>query len=92
MIGVTTLFLAIAAMMVAFSVSFFPLYEHKFKWVPISITMSASIPIIIYLGLQSELLIDIYYASYGSKNLFKPKKDYALLVNSRVLVMYFTLF
>ncbi|XP_076881863.1 uncharacterized protein LOC143530123 [Bidens hawaiensis] len=74
MIGVTTLFLSIASMMVAFSVSFFYLYEHKLKWVPISITVSGSIPIIIYMGLQSELLTDVYYSTYGSKNLFKPKK------------------
>ncbi|KAL4561460.1 hypothetical protein LXL04_033626 [Taraxacum kok-saghyz] len=72
--GLTTLFFSIAAMMVAFSVSFFVLYHSNLIWVPIVISAIASVPVILYARLQYDLLGDVYNSTYGSKNLFKPEK------------------
>ncbi|XP_076953394.1 uncharacterized protein LOC143627465 [Bidens hawaiensis] len=72
--GLAALFLSITAMMVAFSVSFFALYHNELIWVPIIITAFASMPVILYARLQYGLLADVYSSTYGSKNLFKPKK------------------
>ncbi|CAH1440984.1 unnamed protein product [Lactuca virosa] len=71
--GLTTLFFSIAAMMVAFSVSFFVLYQNMI-WIPIVISAIASIPVILYARLQYDLLGDVYNSTYTSKNLFKPEK------------------
>ncbi|XP_076908460.1 uncharacterized protein LOC143565355 [Bidens hawaiensis] len=72
--GLAALFLSITAMMVAFSVSFFALYHNELIWVPTLITAFASMPVILYARLQYGLLADVYSSTYGSKNLFKPKK------------------
>ncbi|GKE66104.1 ankyrin repeat-containing domain, PGG domain protein, partial [Tanacetum coccineum] len=72
--GLATLFLSIIAMMVTFSVSFFLLFHDKLIWVPIVISIFASTPVLIYARLQYSLLVDVYHSTYGSKNLFRPKK------------------
>ncbi|XP_076911845.1 uncharacterized protein LOC143569948 [Bidens hawaiensis] len=72
--GITTLFLSIVTMMVAFSASFFVLYNKKVEWVPITITSLAVLPVILFIILQFRLVKDVYYSTYGSKYLFKPKK------------------
>ncbi|XP_076881861.1 protein ACCELERATED CELL DEATH 6-like [Bidens hawaiensis] len=72
--GLAALFLSITAMMVAFSVSFFALYHNELIWVPTLISAFASMPVILYARLQYGLLADVYSSTYGSKNLFKPKK------------------
>ncbi|KAI3678842.1 hypothetical protein L6452_38146 [Arctium lappa] len=81
--GLTTLFFSIATMMVAFSVSFFVLYRDNFIWVPIVITIFASIPVILYARLQYDLLGDVYHSTYGSKNLFKPQELKLFLQNPK---------
>ncbi|KAM0054123.1 putative PGG domain-containing protein [Helianthus debilis subsp. tardiflorus] len=73
--GLATLFLSIVAMMVAFSASFFVLYDNELIWVPLVITSFASTPVILYGRHQYGLLADVYRSTYGSKNLFKPKKN-----------------
>ncbi|KAF5769035.1 putative ankyrin repeat-containing domain, PGG domain, ankyrin repeat-containing domain superfamily [Helianthus annuus] len=40
MLGITTLFLSITAMMISFSVSFFILYNKEMKWVPILLSFT----------------------------------------------------
>ncbi|KAI7728052.1 hypothetical protein M8C21_015007 [Ambrosia artemisiifolia] len=72
--GLAALFLSIFAMMVAFSASFFVLYHNKLIWVPVVITAFASLPVILYARHEYGLLIDVYHSTYGSKDLFKPKK------------------
>ncbi|KAI7742151.1 hypothetical protein M8C21_032196, partial [Ambrosia artemisiifolia] len=52
MLGISTLFLSITALMITFSVSFFILYHKEMKWVPISIAMFALMPVILYIVLQ----------------------------------------
>lgn len=73
--GLAALFLSITTMMVAFSAScFFVFYDEELSWVPYVITGFAYMPVILYVRLQYELLADVYHSTYGSKNLFKPKK------------------
>ncbi|KAK1407913.1 hypothetical protein QVD17_39540 [Tagetes erecta] len=53
MFGLATLFLSInVTMMVAFSASFFVLYDKKVEWVPITITSLAGMPVILFAILQ----------------------------------------
>ncbi|KAK9080029.1 hypothetical protein SSX86_001704 [Deinandra increscens subsp. villosa] len=74
MFGLATLFLSIVTMMVAFGASFFVLYDKKVKWVPITITSLASMPVILFAILQARLLGDVFHSTYRSRYLFKPKK------------------
>ncbi|KAF5806052.1 putative ankyrin repeat-containing domain, PGG domain, ankyrin repeat-containing domain superfamily [Helianthus annuus] len=72
--GLATLFLSIMTMMIAFSASFFVLYDKKVKWIPITITGLAGMPVILFAILQFRLLGDVFYSTYRSRYLFKPKK------------------
>ncbi|XP_076927388.1 uncharacterized protein LOC143590935 [Bidens hawaiensis] len=74
MIGVLTLFISVAAMMVTFGASFFVLYDKRMKWVPIFIAAFASIPVIVFAVMQFPLLVDMFRSMYDSHYLFKPKK------------------
>ncbi|KAI3821772.1 hypothetical protein L1987_09344 [Smallanthus sonchifolius] len=72
--GLATLLLSIVTMMVAFSASFFVLYEKKLEWVPITITSLAGIPVILYAILQFRLFKDVFKLAYRSRHLFKQNK------------------
>ncbi|KAL4560275.1 hypothetical protein LXL04_032425 [Taraxacum kok-saghyz] len=74
MLGLATLFASIMTMMVAFSFSFFVLYQNNLIWVPIVISVVAAIPVFLYGKLQYPLLVDVYGSIYGSRYIFKPKK------------------
>ncbi|KAK1406553.1 hypothetical protein QVD17_41976 [Tagetes erecta] len=84
MLGVLTLFLSITAMMITFSVSFFILYHKEMKWIPILISVVAVIPVILFVVLQYQLLIDVFHSSNISKYLFKPGKQLLYYVNPKV--------
>lgn len=83
MTGLATLFFSISAMLVAFAVSFYTIFQGKFIWVPIIITIVISIPVVLYARLQYNLLGDVYRATYGSKYIFKPKKQRLYCDNPR---------
>lgn len=74
MIGLLTLFISVAAMMMTFSASFFVLYRNGLKWVPILIATFASIPVIVFAVMQSPLLLDMFRSTYDSHYIFNPKK------------------
>ncbi|PWA49049.1 Ankyrin repeat-containing protein [Artemisia annua] len=74
MFGLASLFLSIVTMMVAFSSSFFVLYHNNQKWVPITVTGMAGIPVVLFAILQFRLLKDVFYSTYQSRYLFKPKQ------------------
>ncbi|KAM0042746.1 putative PGG domain, ankyrin repeat-containing domain superfamily [Helianthus debilis subsp. tardiflorus] len=74
MIGILTLFISVAAMMVTFSASFFVLYHKGLKWVPILISIFATVPVIVFAALQFPLLVDMFRSMYDSRYLFNPKK------------------
>ena len=74
MIGLATLSISVAAMMVTFSASFFVLYHKGLKWIPILITTFSTMPVIIFAVLQFPLLEDLFRSMYDSRYLFKPNK------------------
>ncbi|KAM0003931.1 putative ankyrin repeat-containing domain, PGG domain, ankyrin repeat-containing domain superfamily [Helianthus debilis subsp. tardiflorus] len=84
MLGISTLFLSITAMMITFSVSFFILYHKEMKWIPIFISVFAITPVLLYVVLQFHLLVDVIRSTYGSKYLFKPKKQVLYHANPKV--------
>ncbi|KAJ0703577.1 putative ankyrin repeat-containing domain, PGG domain, ankyrin repeat-containing domain superfamily [Helianthus annuus] len=84
MLGISTLFLSITAMMVTFSVSFFILYHKEMKWIPIVISLVAVTPVLLYVVLQYHLLMDVLHSTFGSKYLFKPEKQVLYYENPKV--------
>ncbi|KAD2804952.1 hypothetical protein E3N88_38329 [Mikania micrantha] len=74
MIGLLTLFISVAALMVTFSASFFVLYHKGLKWVSILIAAFATVPVIVFALLQRHLLVDMFRSTYDSRYLFNPKK------------------
>ncbi|WOG94111.1 hypothetical protein DCAR_0313404 [Daucus carota subsp. sativus] len=75
MIGVSTLFISIMTMMIAFSASFFLLYEESMKWAPILVTALASLPVFLFACLQFRLLLDMIQSTFKvwSKKLILKK-------------------
>uniref|UniRef100_A0A162AM43 PGG domain-containing protein n=1 Tax=Daucus carota subsp. sativus TaxID=79200 RepID=A0A162AM43_DAUCS len=74
MVGLVTLFISIATMMVAYGASFFLLYPRSMKWIPILVTVLAGLPVISFAGLQFGLLFDVINSTFNSRHLFRPKK------------------
>ncbi|XP_062161761.1 uncharacterized protein LOC133868774 isoform X2 [Alnus glutinosa] len=74
MIGLATLFISMAGMMVAFSATFFLVYTSSRPWAPVVVITSASIPIISFVLLHSQLWVDTFLSTYKSKFLFRPYK------------------
>ncbi|KAJ9553511.1 hypothetical protein OSB04_017556 [Centaurea solstitialis] len=74
MIGLITLFISVAAMMVTFSASFFVLDHQELKWVPITIAVLVSIPALTFSVFQFHLLLDMIASMFYSRYLFNPKR------------------
>ncbi|PWA34428.1 ankyrin repeat-containing domain, PGG domain protein [Artemisia annua] len=73
-VGLSYLFLSMTTMIIAFSVSFFVLYQKGLLWIPILISVIALILFGIYVKAQYILFIDVIRSTYLSKNIFKSKK------------------
>ncbi|BFG21071.1 hypothetical protein CerSpe_073450 [Prunus speciosa] len=63
-IGLSTLFISIAAMMVAFSSALF-IMIHKQSWIVIPVIFLASVPITLFIWMQFPLLVEMYISTYG---------------------------
>ncbi|XP_019228578.1 PREDICTED: ankyrin repeat-containing protein NPR4-like isoform X1 [Nicotiana attenuata] len=74
-LGFITLFVAIAAMLVAFSSSFFIVLGHQMAWIIIPVAVLASIPITLFAFLQFPLLADMIRSTYGSGIFTFTSKD-----------------
>ncbi|KAD2804932.1 hypothetical protein E3N88_38309 [Mikania micrantha] len=72
--GLLTLFISVATLMVTFSASFYVLYHNGLKWVPILMAAFAIVPVIVFAVLQFPLFVDMFRSMYDSHYLFKPKK------------------
>ncbi|GLT52346.1 hypothetical protein SLA2020_256940 [Shorea laevis] len=64
-IGIFTLLISITAMMVAFCAAVSTMLQGQW-WVIVLLVLFASIPVIVFLLLQSRLLIEILHSTYGS--------------------------
>lgn len=73
MVGLFTLFISIATMMIAFSASFFLLYADSKKWIPVLVSVLAAVPVILFAALQYRLLLDVIRTTLKSRHLFRPK-------------------
>ncbi|KAM0037976.1 putative ankyrin repeat-containing domain, PGG domain, ankyrin repeat-containing domain superfamily [Helianthus debilis subsp. tardiflorus] len=83
MLGLLTLFLSIATMVITFTISFFILYYKEMKWIPILMSVVAFMPVLLYIVLQYHVLADVIRSSYGSRYLFKPNKRVLYYVNTK---------
>ncbi|CAB4304904.1 unnamed protein product [Prunus armeniaca] len=71
LLGLFTLFLSIAALMVAFSSTLFIMLEGE-SWVSIPISLLAGIPIASFVWMQFPLFLDIFMFTYG-RGIFDKK-------------------
>ncbi|KAF5769077.1 putative ankyrin repeat-containing domain, PGG domain, ankyrin repeat-containing domain superfamily [Helianthus annuus] len=84
MLGISTLFLSITAMMITFGISFFILYHKEMKWIPILIGVLAIVPVVLYVALQYHVILDVIRSTYGSKYLFRPGRQFIYYANPHV--------
>nr|XP_043612084.1 uncharacterized protein LOC122583776 [Erigeron canadensis] len=70
--GLVILCLSILTMMVAFGISIFILYHHKFMF--IVHIFGLLVAIAVTWKVQYPLLVAVFHSTYGSRYLFKPKK------------------
>ncbi|GMH23322.1 hypothetical protein Nepgr_025165 [Nepenthes gracilis] len=65
-IGLASLFLAIATMMIAFGATLSIVLSHRVKWVSLPVTLSACIPIGLFVMLQVPLFVQMVISTYWS--------------------------
>nr|KAJ0193238.1 hypothetical protein LSAT_V11C800450820 [Lactuca sativa] len=83
-IGLVTLFISVAAMMLTFVASFFVLYRNGLKWVPIIIGILAAMPVIVFAALQFPVWLDMFRSMYDSRYIFHPKRNMLYNKNPRL--------
>ncbi|KAL8249581.1 hypothetical protein R6Q59_006449 [Mikania micrantha] len=83
--GLATLFLSIATMLIAFGVSFLPLYKKGLLWIPILICVLVALPAILYARLQYRLFVDVIRSTFLFSSLFKPRKRLIYYANPQSL-------
>ncbi|KAF2318357.1 hypothetical protein GH714_005925 [Hevea brasiliensis] len=78
-IGLSTLFISIAAMMVAFCATLIIMLKGEMKLV-IPITLLASIPVTLFILLQFPLLVEIFVSTYGPGIFDRKMKNCSLFI------------
>lgn len=76
-IGLATLFVSIATMMISFCATLFVIFGHKFMWVPILLTSAACVPVALFVLLQFPLLLETITHAYTDSSIF-CKRNYLL--------------
>ncbi|GKV46588.1 hypothetical protein SLEP1_g53560 [Rubroshorea leprosula] len=71
-VGISSLFISIAAMMVAFCVALFIMLQGRL-WIVIPVTLFAVVPVIIFVLLQFPFLIELYTSTF-SRGIFDRKE------------------
>ncbi|KAJ0018031.1 hypothetical protein Pint_12182 [Pistacia integerrima] len=74
MVGLSTLFVSIITMMVAFSTTLLLAYHDRLNCVTMLTIIITSVPATLYIMLHYPLLGDIFCSTYHSRFLFKPSK------------------
>jgi hypothetical protein len=64
-IGLSTLFFSIAAMMIAFSSALFIMLQEQYSWIIIPVICLATVPITLFVLMQFPLLVDMFMSTYG---------------------------
>ncbi|XVF87072.1 hypothetical protein PTKIN_Ptkin18bG0090800 [Pterospermum kingtungense] len=65
-VGLATLFLSIAAMLVAFGATFCIVLSQRLAWIAVPAALIACIPVTLFAFLQFPLLVDMIQSSYGA--------------------------
>lgn len=65
MIALVSLFLSLAATMIAFSATIGLLLRDKISWIAAPVTLFASVPVTLFAMLQFPLLVELVYSTYG---------------------------
>ena len=65
MIGLFTLFLAIAAMMVTFASALIIMLHGKYSWIVLQSILIATVPVSSFVWMQFPLLIETFISTYG---------------------------
>ncbi|XP_062173560.1 uncharacterized protein LOC133879025 [Alnus glutinosa] len=64
-IGLSTLFFSIAAMMTAFSTALLIMLQGQYSWLVIPVICLASVPVTLFILMQFPLLVDMCMSTYG---------------------------
>ncbi|XP_060192872.1 uncharacterized protein LOC132622304 [Lycium barbarum] len=72
--GLTTLFVSIVSMLVAFAATFFLVYSNHVAWEPKLVAACAAIPVALFGCLQYKLWFDVAKSTYWSKYHFRQGK------------------
>ncbi|KAK3220228.1 hypothetical protein Dsin_014198 [Dipteronia sinensis] len=76
-IGLGSLFFAIAAMIIAFGAALTIVLSERWNWVYVPITLLASFPVAIFVMLQLPLFIQMVRSTYGASIFFHwPSKEF----------------
>ncbi|KAK2653760.1 hypothetical protein Ddye_013616 [Dipteronia dyeriana] len=70
-IGLSSLFFSIAAMIIAFGAALTIVLSERWHWVFVPITLVASFPVAIFVMLQLPLFVQMVQATYG-ESIFRP--------------------
>nr|POF06456.1 ankyrin repeat-containing protein npr4 [Quercus suber] len=74
MFGISTLFISIATMVLAYTGAIFLIYDHKHIWVPILIVFLACATVTLFAWQHFHLWADTIRSTYWSRFLFRPLK------------------
>ncbi|KAJ4702447.1 Ankyrin repeat family protein [Melia azedarach] len=74
-IGMITLFISMAAMMVVFSTTYFIFFNHGRLWIAILVTIISSTPVIMFIFQHYQLFNDVLRSAYVSNSLFQQGKN-----------------
>ncbi|KAK9938940.1 hypothetical protein M0R45_015651 [Rubus argutus] len=74
MVGLTSLFISIASMMMAFCTAFYLSCQYESRWVPDLTFIFAIVPVALYAFLQLPLVSDMSSSTFCSSLLFQPWK------------------
>ncbi|CAL1392003.1 unnamed protein product [Linum trigynum] len=73
-IGLLTLFLSIAAMLIAFGASLHLVLYHNVNWIMVPIGLVASVPSLLFAFLQFPLLVELLFSTFGP-SIFGKQSD-----------------
>ncbi|KAM3742127.1 hypothetical protein ACB098_07G047300 [Castanea mollissima] len=74
MFGISTLFISIATMVLAYTGAIFLIHDHKYVWVPILIVFLACATVTLFAWQHFHLWADTIRSTYWSRFLFRPFK------------------
>ncbi|XP_075673134.1 uncharacterized protein LOC142642624 isoform X2 [Castanea sativa] len=74
MFGISTLFISIATMVLAYTGAIFLIHDHKYVWVPTLIVFLACATVTLFAWQHFHLWVDTIRSTYWSRFLFRPFK------------------